>query len=119
MAHEHPHDRAREGGTAPDATHQEPSPAAGVIYTCPMHPQIRQVGPGNCPICGMTLEPLIALTETEPNADLIDMTRRFWGGLALTAPVLVLEMGGHFFNRKRYEITTAFFSGALTWAMCA
>lgn len=98
MAHEHPHYHAREGGRAPDATHQEPSHATDVIYTCPMHPQIRQVGPGNCPICGMTLEPLVASRETEPNADLIDMTRRFWVGLALTTPVLVMEMGGHFFN---------------------
>jgi len=63
-----------------------------------MHPQIRQIGPGNCPICGMTLEPLVASTEAEPNAELVDMTRRFWIGLALAAPVLVLEMGGHLFN---------------------
>ncbi len=49
VAHEHPYDRARDGGRAPDATHKEPSHAADVIYTCPMHPQIRQVGPGNCP----------------------------------------------------------------------
>jgi hypothetical protein len=71
-----------------DATHQDPSGAAGVIYTCQMHPQIRQTGPGNCPICGMTLELLVASTEAEPNAELIDMTRRFWIGLAMTAPVL-------------------------------
>ncbi len=63
-----------------------------------MHPQIRKIGPGNCPICGMTLEPLVASTEAEPNAELMDMTRRFWIGLALAAPVLVLEMGGHLFN---------------------
>ena len=67
----------------------------GVIYTCPMHPQIRQVGPGNCPICGMTLEPEVATAETGPSAELIDMTRRFWIGLALALPVLSLEMGGH------------------------
>jgi heavy metal translocating P-type ATPase len=105
VAHEHQHDHAshkesktaRRGVTNEDA-HQDPSHAADVIYTCPMHPQIRQVGPGNCPICGMTLEPLVASTEAEPNADLIDMTRRFWMGLVLTAPVLALEMGGHFFN---------------------
>jgi Cu+-exporting ATPase len=68
---------------------------AGVIYTCPMHPQIRQVGPGNCPICGMTLEPVKATAEVGENRELIDMTRRFWVGLVLTLPVFVLEMGGH------------------------
>jgi Cu+-exporting ATPase len=77
---------------------QRPSPAAvpeGTIYTCPMHPQIRQVGPGNCPICGMALEPEVATAETGPNPELIDMTRRFWVGLALSVPVVMLEMGGH------------------------
>ena len=68
---------------------------AGTIYTCPMHPQIRQVGPGNCPICGMALEPELATAETGPNPELIDMTRRFWVGLALSVPVVILEMGGH------------------------
>jgi Cu+-exporting ATPase len=68
---------------------------AGVVYTCPMHPQIRQVGPGDCPICGMTLEPVKATAEVGENRELIDMTRRFWVGLVLTLPVLVLEMGGH------------------------
>jgi YHS domain-containing protein len=56
----------------------------GTIYTCPMHPQIRQVGPGNCPICGMTLEPVTATAEVGPNRELVDMTRRFWVGLVLT-----------------------------------
>ncbi|MDQ6621582.1 MAG: copper-translocating P-type ATPase, partial [Pseudomonadota bacterium] len=65
------------------------------IYTCPMHPQIRQVGPGNCPICGMTLEPVAATAVVGPNHELVDMTRRFWIGLALTLPVFILEMGGH------------------------
>jgi Cu+-exporting ATPase len=74
----------------------QPSPIkAGVIYTCPMHPQIRQVGPGNCPICGMTLEPVKATVEVGENHELTDMTRRFWVGLVLTLPVFVLEMGGH------------------------
>ena len=68
---------------------------AGVIYTCPMHPQIRQVGPGNCPICGMTLEPVMATADVGENRELADMTRRFWVGLVLTLPVFVLEMGGH------------------------
>ena len=73
-----------------------PQPAkAGAIYTCPMHPQIRQVGPGNCPICGMALEPVEATAEVQPNHELADMTRRFWIGLALTLPVFILEMGSH------------------------
>ncbi len=67
----------------------------GTIYTCPMHPQIRQVGPGNCPICGMALEPEVASLDTPPNPELADMTRRFWIGLALAVPPVVLEMGGH------------------------
>jgi len=78
---------------------REPAPVAeGTIYTCPMHPQIRQVGPGSCPICGMALEPEIAGTETGPNPELVDMSRRFWIGLVLTLPVLALEMGGHLTN---------------------
>ena len=74
------------------------APQEGVIYTCPMHPQIRQVGPGTCPICGMTLEPEVATADTGPRADLVDMTRRFWIGFVLTLPVLALEMGGHLTN---------------------
>ena len=73
-----------------------PEPVAtGAAYTCPMHPEIRQIGPGSCPICGMALEPEIAGTETGPNPELVDMTRRFWIGLVLTLPVFTLEMGGH------------------------
>jgi Cu+-exporting ATPase len=62
------------------------------IYTCPMHPQIRQRGPGSCPICGMALEPV----EVEPSGrspELIDMTRRFWIGAALAVPLVLLDMG--------------------------
>jgi Cu+-exporting ATPase len=79
------------------AAKAEPVPE-GTIYTCPMHPEIRQVGPGSCPICGMGLEPVLVSLEAEPNVELIDMTRRFWIGLALTIPVFVLEMGGHLFG---------------------
>ena len=67
----------------------------GTIYTCPMHPQIRQVGPGSCPICGMALEPELATLDTAPNPELADMTRRFWVGLVLALPAVILEMGGH------------------------
>src|SRR6266849_4987424 len=69
--------------------------SAGVIFTCPMHPQIRQVGPGACPICGMALEPELATAMTGRNPELADMSRRFWIGLALSAPVVALDMGAH------------------------
>jgi Cu+-exporting ATPase len=67
----------------------------GTIYTCPMHPQIRQPGPGSCPICGMALEPEMPTADAAPNPELTDFTRRFWIGLVLTLPVFLLEMGGH------------------------
>lgn len=69
-----------------------------VEYTCPMHPQVRQMGPGNCPICGMALEPLLATEETGESPELRAMTRRFWMGTTLTLPVFALEMGGHLFD---------------------
>jgi P-type Cu+ transporter len=72
----------------------EPVPE-GTIYTCPMHPEITQVGPGSCPICGMALEPVIASVEIGPNPELVDMTHRFWIGMVLTLPVFILEMGAH------------------------
>ncbi|WP_421996780.1 heavy metal translocating P-type ATPase [Reyranella sp.] len=67
----------------------------GTIFTCPMHPEIRQVGPGSCPICGMALEPELVTAEAQPNPELDDMRRRLWIGLVLSVPVVVLEMGGH------------------------
>lgn len=74
---------------------QEEPIVPGAIYTCPMHPEIRQQGSGDCPICGMALEPEIVSLDDGPSEELRDMTRRFWIGLALLLPVLVLEMGGH------------------------
>ncbi len=71
---------------------------AGAAYICPMHPQIRQTGPGTCPICGMALEPEITTGNEEPDHELTDMTRRFGIGLILTIPVFVLEMGAHLFG---------------------
>ena len=76
-----------------------PEPAhADATYTCPMHPDVSQIGPGPCPICGMALEPLFVTAEEPPNEELIDMTRRFWIGLVLALPVFVLEMGAHLFG---------------------
>jgi Cu+-exporting ATPase len=80
-----------------------PTPASsGTIYTCPMHPEIRQDHPGSCPICGMALEPEIATEATGPSAELVDMTRRFWVALALSIPVFALEMGGHLASLHRF-----------------
>ncbi|MBK7314868.1 MAG: heavy metal translocating P-type ATPase [Burkholderiales bacterium] len=87
-----------EQGSAPTAPTAQtpPLPAqAGTIYTCPMHPQIRQDHPGNCPICGMTLEAVIPSLEDDDNPELRDFTRRFWWTLPLTSVVFVLAMFGH------------------------
>ncbi len=81
----------------PGGAASEPVPE-GTLYTCPMHPEIRQEGPGSCPICGMALEPLLATLDSGPNEELIDMTRRFWIGLVITLPLFLLEMGGHVFG---------------------
>jgi Cu+-exporting ATPase len=75
----------------------EPVPE-GTIYTCPMHPEIRQVGPGSCPICGMALEPVMVTAKAGPNPELLDMTRRFWISLVLTVPVVFLETTAHVFD---------------------
>jgi Cu+-exporting ATPase len=71
------------------------APPPGTIYTCPMHPEIRQSGPGSCPICGMALEPEVASADAGPNPELADMSRRFRIGVVLTVPVFGLEMAGH------------------------
>ena len=83
--HDHP------APTEPAKRSSEEPP--GTIWTCPMHPQIRQDHPGNCPICGMTLEPLEAALEEGPNPELIDMTRRFWVSAALSVPLVLLTAG--------------------------
>ena len=81
------------------STTTEPvEPAEAAEYTCPMHPAVRQAGPGPCPICGMALEPVMVTADTGPSAELTDMTRRFWIGLVLAAPVFALEMGRHLFG---------------------
>ncbi|RDI57168.1 heavy metal translocating P-type ATPase [Microvirga subterranea] len=95
--------------TAEPAKYVEPATARkakpvpeGTIYTCPMHPEIRQVGPGSCPICGMALEPVLATAEAGSSHELVDMTRRFWIGLVLSLPVVALEMGGHLTGLSHY-----------------
>jgi len=95
---------------------------ANVIYTCPMHPEIRQEGPGNCPICGMALEPETITGEEDENPELTDFRRRFWIGLVLTLPVLALEMGAHVFGlhltgpHMSNWIQLAFGTPAVLWA---
>ena len=92
--HDHSHHAHGASSPKPLARRDE----SQVEYTCPMHPQIRQMGPGHCPICGMALEPVLATAETGESPELRDMTKRFWIGTALTVPVFALEMGGHLFS---------------------
>jgi P-type Cu+ transporter len=97
MTHQHhsnPHSVATGGLKDPG----EAGPAGGTIYTCPMHPEVRQDSPGNCPQCGMTLEPLLPELEEDDNPELRDFQRRFWWTLPLTLIVTVLAMAGHQFN---------------------
>ena len=75
--------------------HRESAQDAQATYTCPMHPEIRQVGPGSCPKCGMALEPESVTTEKGDDPELKDMTRRFWIATAFSLPLLVLVMGAH------------------------
>src|SRR5882757_3785198 len=77
--------RARDGAS---------EKSEGVRYTCPMHPQIVQIGPGSCPICGMALEPMDPLAEIEADPEYDSMRRRFFVALTLSAPLLFLTMGG-------------------------
>jgi len=93
-AHEHDHH-----ASAPPPANPAPP---GAIYTCPMHPEIRQDHPGACPICGMALEPETPTEAAGPSAELIDMTRRFWIALALSVPVFALAMGGHLAGLNRF-----------------
>src|SRR3990167_6513853 len=88
--HQHHHAAPLAPATAPKKT-----VAADVEYTCPMHPQVRQMGPGSCPICGMALEPVVATADAGETPERRDGPRRFWIGLVLSIPVVALEMGGH------------------------
>jgi P-type Cu+ transporter len=91
----------------------------GTIYTCPMHPQIRQPQPGNCPICGMALEPEVPAVEEGENRELVDFRRRFWWTLPLTATVVLLAMFGHRLGvdpRAQSWIELALSAPVLLWA---
>ena len=81
--------------------------AEGTIWTCPMHPQIRQIGPGSCPICGMALEPLEPSLEDGPNSELIDMSRRFWVGAVLSVPLVFLTLGAEIFGWQLVAMSTS------------
>jgi len=96
-AHGHGHERGRYAHPTPPVR-SEPTAAeamAGTIYTCPMHPEIRQDHPGNCPKCGMTLEPVLPALDDAENPELVDFKHRFWWTLPLTVVVTVLAMFGH------------------------
>lgn len=87
-AHEHHHHAHGGGG--------QPAPASSGMagkWTCPMHPEIVKDGPGDCPLCGMALEPMVASLDDGPNPELVDFTRRLWVSAALSVPLLVLSMG--------------------------
>ncbi|WP_414121583.1 heavy metal translocating P-type ATPase [Corynebacterium nuruki] len=95
------HDHHADHAAHADQPHTHPaapasaahtSPPTDVEYTCPMHPEIRQLGPGTCPKCGMSLEPVTTTADTGPDPALTDMTRRFWIAVALAVPVMVLSM---------------------------
>src|SRR5438874_5951171 len=86
---------AERTGTPPARPEAGEGTRPATVYTCPMHPQIRQAGPGNCPICGMALEPEMPTLEEEKNPELEDFSRRFWWTLPLSAISVILAMGGH------------------------
>jgi len=81
-----------------EARGESPPALPGTLYTCPMHPEVRQVGPGHCPICGMALEPMMPTLDEDDGGELSSMTRRFWLLVALTVPVFALAMGPHLFG---------------------
>lgn len=94
MNHEHCQDHTAEPRGADDRYNTVPTGYSGTVYTCPMHSQVRAPGPGDCPICGMGLEPATVGPEPEDQGELRNMSRRFQAAVALTIPVVVLAMGG-------------------------
>ncbi len=101
--HKHKH-QEHEHGSCCHGEHAEMEPGKnydkvpegfdGTVYTCPMHPEVREPGPGDCPLCGMALEPETVSLEPEDTSELDDMTRRMWVGVVLSVPILFLVMGG-------------------------
>ncbi len=112
---EHTHHNCRHAAPEPPLAAADPN----AIYTCPMHPQVRQAGPGSCPICGMALEPVAITADAAPSHELTDMTRRFWIGLALAVPVVVLEMGGHIPGLRLHELIAPRVSGWVQFALAS
>ena len=92
--HEHGHDRQHHAVKPPPPQPDAAAPE-GTIYTCPMHPEIRRTEPGNCPICGMTLEPVMPSLDDKENPELVDFRRRFWWTLPLTVVATLMAMFGH------------------------
>jgi P-type Cu+ transporter len=90
------HEHTRKESASSQAKSQIPNPNSQIEYTCPMHPEIVQIGPGSCPICGMALEPKEISLDDSPDPEYIDMKRRFWIALPLTIPVFVLAMSEMF-----------------------
>ena len=105
---------------APKPANSPPAPVPlGAIWTCPMHPEIRRDKPGACPLCGMALEPAGVAPDASPNLELVDMTRRFWIGVALALPVVLLDMGGHWLHLEgelSVWLQFAFASPVVLWA---
>src|SRR5512145_3607 len=95
-AHRHASHTAGAPASATGATPPSESAPEATIYTCPMHPQIRQPGPGNCPICGMSLEPVLPTLDEGPDPELVSFQHRFWWTLPLTIVVTALGMAGHY-----------------------
>ena len=107
------HDPARYL-SPPNETGKAPANSEA-IYTCPMHPEIRQKGPGSCPICGMALEPAMVTGDEGPSAEYRDMRRRFWVGVVLSVPLVVIAMGRHVLPGLAHAIPAA----ALSWVELA
>jgi Cu+-exporting ATPase len=136
--HRHEHDgetyffcsgRCREKfATDPDRylnldDHEADEAPAGTVFTCPMHPEVEQIGPGDCPICGMALEPrTVTLDEEEDNPELRDMTRRFWFAAALSLPLVAIVMIDMLPSRPISSVlpgrTRAFIELALATPVC-
>ena len=91
----HDHSKCKMGHKHKTTEATNSKPVAGAEYTCPMHPEIRQIGPGDCPICGMALEPVtVALDQPEDNSEFLDMKKRLWVSGVLTLPIFIIAMGG-------------------------